>query len=95
MVDRSELHSVPTKKLKPKNYNGKSCSFCLHLIFNFTSRPTKYKAVRARLVSKIDHYIYSDASNYVNETGVVKVELIEIPQVDMLKPSSFDKYICQ
>jgi hypothetical protein len=31
-------------------------------------------------------YIYSSASNYVNGTGVVEVELIEIPKVDKIKP---------
>jgi REP element-mobilizing transposase RayT len=49
--------------------------------------------VRSGIVKKIDDYIYSSASNYVNGTGIVEVELLEIPKVDVLKPSSFDKYI--
>ena len=51
--------------------------------------------VRAGIVSKIDDYIYSSGSNYVNGTGIIKVELLEIPKVDVLKSSSFDKYISQ
>jgi hypothetical protein len=43
----------------------------------------------------MDEYIYSSASNYINGTGVVEVELIKIPKVDKIKPSSFDKYSSQ
>lgn len=49
--------------------------------------------VRSGIVSKIEDYIYSSANNYVNGTEIVEVELLEIPKVDVLKPSSFDKYI--
>ena len=49
--------------------------------------------VRSGIVKKIDDYIYSSTSNYVNGTGIVEVELLEIPKVDVFKPSSFDKYI--
>ncbi len=51
--------------------------------------------IRSGIVTKIDDYIYSSASNYVNRTGIIQVELLEIPKVDVLKPSSFDKYISQ
>ncbi|MEZ4853779.1 transposase [Flavobacterium sp.] len=51
--------------------------------------------IRAGIVSNIEDYIYSSASNYVNGTGVIEVELLEIPKVDVLKPSSFEKYISQ
>ncbi|MES2862782.1 MAG: transposase [Bacteroidota bacterium] len=51
--------------------------------------------VRAGIVTKIEDYIYSSASNYVNGTGIIQIELLEIPKVDVLKPSSFDKYISQ
>ena len=51
--------------------------------------------VRAGIVLKIEDYIYSSASNYVNREGIIEVELLEIPKVDVLKPSSFDKYISQ
>ena len=51
--------------------------------------------VRAGIVTKMDDYIYSSASNYINGTGIIQVEIVEIPKVDVLKPSSFDKYISQ
>lgn len=51
--------------------------------------------VRAGIVSNIEDYIYSSASNYVNGKGIIEVELLEIPKVDILKPSSFNKYISQ
>ena len=51
--------------------------------------------VRAGIVTRIDDYIYSSASNYINGVGLIRVELLEIPKVDVLKPSSFDKYINQ
>ena len=51
--------------------------------------------VRAGIVTRIDDYIYSSASNYINGVGLNRVELLEIPKVDVLKPSSFDKYISQ
>lgn len=51
--------------------------------------------VRAGIVSVIEDYIYSSASNYVNGAGIIEVELLEIPKVDVLKTSSFDKYISQ
>jgi REP element-mobilizing transposase RayT len=49
--------------------------------------------VRAGIVMKIEDYIYSSASNYINGNGIIEVELLEIPKVDVLKPSSFEKYI--
>ena len=54
-----------------------------------------YNPVRAAIVSKPQDYIYSSASNYINGVGIVAVELVEIPKVDVLKPSSFDKYNSQ
>lgn len=51
--------------------------------------------VRAGIVLKIEDYIYSSASNYVNGAGIIEVELLEIPKINVLKPSSFDKYISQ
>lgn len=51
--------------------------------------------VRAGIVIKIEDYIYSSASNYVNGAGIIEVELLEIPKINVLKPSSFDKYISQ
>ena len=51
--------------------------------------------VRAGIVIKMDDYLYSSASNYMNGTGIIQVEIVEIPKVEVLKPSSFDKYISQ
>ena len=49
--------------------------------------------VRAGIVLKVEDYIYSSASNYVNGNGIIAVELLENPKVDVLRPTSFDKYI--
>ena len=49
--------------------------------------------VRSGIVLKIEDYINSSANNYVNGIGIIEVELLEIPKVEVLKPSSFDKYI--
>ncbi|MDG2432521.1 transposase [Flavobacterium sp.] len=51
--------------------------------------------VRSGLVKNIEDYIYSSASNYINKEGLVEVELAEIPKVDVLKESSFIKYLSQ
>ncbi len=51
--------------------------------------------VRSGLVKKVEDYIYSSASNYINNQGLVEVELAEIPKVDVLKESSFIKYLSQ
>ena len=56
---------------------------------------TDCKSALSRIVLKIENYIYSSASNYSNGKGIIDVELLEIPKVDVLKPSSFDKYISQ
>ena len=49
--------------------------------------------VRAGIVLKVEDYIYSSASNYVNGNGIIAVELLENPKVDVFRPTSFDKYI--
>ena len=49
--------------------------------------------VRSGLVKKVEDYIYSSASNYINNEGLVEVELAEIPKVDVSKESSFIKYL--
>jgi REP element-mobilizing transposase RayT len=48
--------------------------------------------VRAGIVEKASQYIYSSASNYVNDTGLLKIEKADNPIVDVLNPSSFIKY---
>jgi REP element-mobilizing transposase RayT len=44
--------------------------------------------VRAGIVEKASHYIYSSASNYVNGTGLLDIEIADNPIVDVLKPSA-------
>ncbi len=48
--------------------------------------------VRAGIVEKASHYIYSSASIYVNNTGLLKVEVMPNPVVDVLKTESILKY---
>lgn len=48
--------------------------------------------VRAGIVEKASHYIYSSASNYVNSEGLVTIEIVDNPVVDVLKNSSITKY---
>jgi REP element-mobilizing transposase RayT len=48
--------------------------------------------VRARIVEKASQYIYSSASNYVYDTGLLKIEKADNPIVDVLNPNSFTKY---
>ena len=44
--------------------------------------------VRSHIVSKASDYVYSSASNYVNNEGIVKVTLVSNAIVDVLKPIS-------
>ncbi|WP_418263830.1 REP-associated tyrosine transposase [Flavobacterium faecale] len=48
--------------------------------------------VRAGIVDKISHYLYSSASNYINDMGLVQIEKATNPVVDVLSPLSFTKY---
>jgi REP element-mobilizing transposase RayT len=48
--------------------------------------------VRAGIVEKASEYIYSSASNYINDIGLLTVEKADIPIVDVLNLSSFVKY---
>ena len=48
--------------------------------------------VRAGIVEKASQYIYSSASNYVNDTGLLKINKADSPIVDVLNPNSFTKY---
>lgn len=51
--------------------------------------------VKAGLVNKVSDYIYSSASNYVNDFGLLEIEKAENPLVDVLDFKSvfrFDKY---
>jgi REP element-mobilizing transposase RayT len=51
--------------------------------------------VRSGIVSKIDDYVYSSASNYTTGKGIITVELVENPIVNILNPVSFEKYNSQ
>ena len=48
--------------------------------------------VRAGIVTKASHYIYSSASNYVSDSGLLKIEKADIPIVDVLNLNNFTKY---
>jgi REP element-mobilizing transposase RayT len=48
--------------------------------------------VRSGIVEKASQYIYSSASNYVNDTGLLKIEKADNPIVDVLNLNSFTKY---
>ncbi|MEZ7504435.1 transposase [Flavobacterium sp. Arc2] len=48
--------------------------------------------VRARIVEKASHYIYSSATNYVNDEGLIVIEKATNPVVDVLNPNAFTKY---
>ncbi|TDW52533.1 REP element-mobilizing transposase RayT [Flavobacterium sp. 270] len=48
--------------------------------------------VRAGIVEKASHYIYSSASNYVSDIGLIKIEKADIPTVDILNLNNFTKY---
>jgi REP element-mobilizing transposase RayT len=52
-----------------------------------------FNPVRAGLVLKPQDYIYSSASNYVDSKGIIDVEVVQVPVVDVLNSSSFVKYI--
>ncbi|MFC3158689.1 hypothetical protein SAMN05443633_12056 [Chryseobacterium arachidis] len=41
---------------------------------------------------KAQHYIYSSTSNYVNDKGLLKVELADNPIIDVTKKNEFWKY---
>jgi hypothetical protein len=43
-------------------------------------------------VDKPQDYIYSSASNYVDGKGIIAVELVAIPVVNVLNPTSILKY---
>ena len=48
--------------------------------------------VRAGLVIKASDYVYSSASNYVDDLGVLTIEKAENPVIDVLNPKSIVKY---
>ena len=48
--------------------------------------------IRAGLVEKAQHYIYSSASNYLTGKGLLQVELADNPIIDVTKRNEFWKY---
>ncbi|WP_240927979.1 hypothetical protein [Cellulophaga sp. Z1A5H] len=48
--------------------------------------------VRAGIVNKASHYKYSSAGNYIENKGIITVELVENPVANVLKPNSFLNY---
>jgi hypothetical protein len=48
--------------------------------------------VRAGIVEKASQYIHSSASNYVYDTGLLKIEKADNLIIDVLNPNSFTKY---
>jgi REP element-mobilizing transposase RayT len=48
--------------------------------------------VRASIVEKASQYIYSSASNYVNDTGLLYIEKADVTIVDVLNLNNFTRY---
>ncbi|MGO4818158.1 REP-associated tyrosine transposase [Flavobacterium sp. W22_SRS_FP1] len=48
--------------------------------------------VRAGIVEKASQYIYSSASNYVLDTGLLKIQKADVPIVDTQNPNNFTRY---
>ncbi|WP_366183523.1 transposase [Flavobacterium ovatum] len=48
--------------------------------------------VRAGIVEKASHYLYSSASNYVSDNGLLKINKADLPVVDVLNLNNFTKY---
>ena len=51
-----------------------------------------FNPVRAGIVKKPQDYVYSSASNYIDKIGIVEVEIVQIPVVDVLSLNSIIKY---
>lgn len=47
--------------------------------------------VRSGIVEKASHYVYSSASNYVNDTGLLIIEKADNPIVDVLNMNNFTR----
>ena len=48
--------------------------------------------VRAGIVERASQYIYSSASNYVLNEGLLKIEKADIPIIDVLNLNNFTRY---
>ncbi|WP_313791230.1 hypothetical protein [Lacinutrix neustonica] len=47
--------------------------------------------VRAGLVSKASHYLYSSATNYVNGNGILNIILVDNPVINVHEDVAFWK----
>ena len=52
-----------------------------------------FNPLRAGIVLKPQDYIYSSASNYFDGKGILDVEIVQIPVVNVMNPNSISKYI--
>lgn len=48
--------------------------------------------VRAGIVEKTFHYVYSSAGNYIYDTGLLKIEKAANPVIDVLNLNNFTRY---
>jgi REP element-mobilizing transposase RayT len=48
--------------------------------------------VRAGVVEKASHFIYSSASNYVNDSGLIEIEKADNPIVDVMNLNNLQRY---
>ncbi len=48
--------------------------------------------VKAGIVLHPQDYVYSSASNYINNTGIINVEIVQIAVANVLHPNAFLKY---
>ena len=48
--------------------------------------------VKAGIVLHPQDYIYSSASNYINNSGIIPVEIVQIAVANVLQPNAFIKY---
>jgi len=51
-----------------------------------------FNPVKAGIVAKPQDYIYSSASNYIHGKGIIDVEIVKIPIVNVLNSNSIVKY---
>ncbi|MCB9202142.1 MAG: transposase [Flavobacteriales bacterium] len=51
-----------------------------------------FNPVRSKIVNRPQDYVYSSARNYLNNEGLVEVELIQNPIINTLNTTNFMKY---
>ena len=51
-----------------------------------------FNPVRSGIVDKASHYVYSSASNYVNDTGLLVIEKADNPIVDVLNMNNVTRH---